>query len=119
MELASLSRGVSPPPLRKRLNGYTDESTHKDRPVKSATNRPLTDSNERRGPRLADVEAGQADITDHLDYFTKHFQAVLRPGYHPRLDLEDFEALYKRNQHNHGHHFVVHQHDHPISGIAP
>jgi len=69
-------------------------------------------------PTLAAIEAGQAQIRDHLEYFAKHFESVLRPPRSPRLTIDDFRLLYKRNQHPQGRHFVVHQHDHPISGTT-
>lgn len=33
------------------------------------------------------------------------------------MSIDDFKDLYRRNQHQHGRHFVVHQHDHPVAGL--
>ena len=70
-------------------------------------------------PKVAAVEAGEAQIKDHLAYFSAHFSSVLRaPPETPSclLSVEDFSALYCRHQHARGHHFVIHQHDHPVAG---
>jgi hypothetical protein len=71
-------------------------------------------------PGLAAVEAGKAQVKDHLAYFSHHLYRASRqtPSDFPRITLDDFRELYKRNQHAQGHHFVVHQHDHPISGSS-
>ena len=66
---------------------------------------------------LAAIEAGEAQIRDHLEYFAKNLKEVSRPTSQPRISIEDFKNLYQRNEHKHGRHFVIHQHDHPISGI--
>lgn len=96
-EPSTLSRDISPPPSRK-------PSTRQD------------DRND-AGPTLAAIEAGQAEIRDHLEYFAKHLEAIRRPHPGPQLSIEDFRSLYKRNEHERGCHFVVHQHDHPVSGV--
>ncbi|CAK3770267.1 Hypothetical predicted protein [Lecanosticta acicola] len=103
----TLAREISPPPLRK--NSTAIDSRH------------LPEEHSRTGsgdPSLAAVEAGEVNIRDHLDYFVNHLSAASRPTNGPRISFDDFGDLYKRNQHARGHHFVVHQHDHPISGTA-
>jgi hypothetical protein len=35
----------------------------------------------------------------------------------PRLSIPEFSTLYLSNQHQHGSHFVVHQHNHPRAGV--
>ena len=75
-------------------------------------------ANSQTAPSLAAIEAGEAKIKDHLEFFSEHFATVTRssaPG--PRLSNADFGGLYQRNQHEHGHHFVIHQHDHPVAGV--
>lgn len=94
-EPSTLSRDISPPPTRKAS----------------------AQANRQDNPSLAAIEAGQAEVRDHLDYFAKHLAAARRPCPGPRLSIDDFRALYTRNEHKHGCHFVVHQHDHPISGV--
>ena len=71
-------------------------------------------------PSLAAVEAGETRIRNHLEYFAQHLAEVARPSQlnEPRLSFRDFKALYQRHQHANGCHFVVHQHDHPVSGIT-
>ncbi|TKA41491.1 hypothetical protein B0A54_06378 [Friedmanniomyces endolithicus] len=119
---ASLTRGISPPPKRKASSIGVADSTRVGDGADAhgaegeigikADKVVLLDAN----PTLAAIEAGQAQIRDHLEYFAKHFETVLRPPRSPRLSIDNFRLLYKRNQHPHGRHFVVHQHDHPISG---
>ncbi|KAK1055904.1 hypothetical protein LTR74_015337 [Friedmanniomyces endolithicus] len=116
---ASLTRGISPPPKRKAStegvvsDGADARGAEGDVWIK-ADKVTLLDAS----PTLAAIEAGQAQIRDHLEYFAKHFETVLRPPRSPRLSIDDFRLLYMRNQHPHGRHFVVHQHDHPISGTT-
>jgi hypothetical protein len=102
---ASLLRGISPPPARPR------RTCNKNGDAGSK-------STAMREPRLAAVEAGEAQVRNHLAYFAKHLGAVTRLAPGPRLSIEQFRELYQRNQHSHGRHFVVHQHDHPISGMT-
>ncbi|TKA47721.1 hypothetical protein B0A54_02095 [Friedmanniomyces endolithicus] len=120
---ASLTRCISPPPKRKASatgvadltrvgDGADAQGAEGDIGIK-ADKVMLLDAN----PTLAAIESGQAQIRDHLEYFAKHFERVLRPPRSPRLSIDDFRLLYKRNQHPQGRHFVVHQHDHPISGV--
>ncbi|KAI9879590.1 MAG: hypothetical protein M1830_008040 [Pleopsidium flavum] len=70
-------------------------------------------------PTLAAIEAGEAQIRDHLAYFSKHLGKVTKPCSPPAPQLSniDFVKLYKRNGNTHGHHFVIHQHDHPVAGV--
>jgi hypothetical protein len=70
-------------------------------------------------PTLAAVEAGQARIDHHLAYFGNHLAKASRhtAPHVARLSIEDFSALYHDNQHEHGNHFVVHQHNHPRAGV--
>ncbi|KAI9810176.1 MAG: hypothetical protein M1827_006622 [Pycnora praestabilis] len=68
---------------------------------------------------LAAIEAGEARIRDHLAFFSEYLKKVTKAPLpqHQRLRHEDFVDLYSRNQYEHGHHFVVHQHDHPVAGV--
>ncbi|KAM3425032.1 hypothetical protein BST61_g7001 [Cercospora zeina] len=102
---ATLVRDVSPPPLRKHsaTHAATVASEQQDRrPSKS---------------EAAAIEAHEVSIHDHLTYFEQHLSTAVRPGSSPRITIEHFRELYLRNQHAKGAHFVVHQHDHPISGV--
>jgi hypothetical protein len=68
---------------------------------------------------LAAVEAGKAKIDDHITYFSNRLAKASRPPSPgtPRLSIHDFSTLYCSNQHQHGNHFVVHQHNHPRAGV--
>ena len=93
----SLRASISPPPSRARKSALNC--------TKSAD---IT-------PSLAAVEAGEAQIHNHLRYFSSHISLFVKP-FAP-LPIRAFEDLYTRNQHRHGRHFVIHQHDHPVAGV--
>ncbi|PPJ54774.1 hypothetical protein CBER1_04044 [Cercospora berteroae] len=102
---ATLVRDVSPPPLRKHstaLAGSEQNVRPDHHPIKS---------------EAARIEAHEVAIRDHLTYFVQHLSSALRPSSGPRITIEHFRNLYLRNQHAKGAHFVIHQHDHPISGV--
>ncbi|OAP61774.1 hypothetical protein AYL99_03977 [Fonsecaea erecta] len=103
---ASLRRSISPPPanprrLSRKSHTYPDLTT-------SLTTNSTT----------AAVEAGEIEIRDHVSFFSSKLLAATRPpiGGQPRLSHSNWLALYRRNLNDRGHHFVVHQHDHPIAG---
>lgn len=106
----SLRASISPPP--PRLRKYTLQSTsyHTAQNSRSA-HRPENTTT----PSPAAVEAGQAQIRDHLEYFSSHISLSAKPS--ASLPIRAFENLYKRNQHEHGRHWVIHQHDHPVAGV--
>lgn len=117
----SLTRDISPPPTRKASTAdiqTTKQASNLDESSHDASLAPKLAISANAEPTLAAIEAGQAQIRDHLEYFAKHLGSVIRPSAGPRLSIDNFQALYERNQHPSGHHFVVHQHDHPISGTA-
>ena len=70
-------------------------------------------------PILAAIEAGRAEIEDHLAYFRGRLAdaSCETPPEVPRLSISSFSSLYQSNQHEHGHHFVIHQHNHPRAGV--
>ncbi|CRG91116.1 hypothetical protein PISL3812_08164 [Talaromyces islandicus] len=104
--LASLSAPVSPP--RRKFADTQRAQT----PVKQHA--------ESEWPSLAVVEAGKVEVDDHVKLFSTRLAQASRPkpplGTYPRLSIEDWVDLYSRNQNAHGHHFVIHQHDHPVAG---
>ncbi|KAJ4313562.1 hypothetical protein N0V94_006886 [Neodidymelliopsis sp. IMI 364377] len=106
----SLVRDISPPRVLKRRG--TSEARL---PV------PHTEAlyDVKNDPTLAAVEAGKAKIEDHLTYFEKHLAKVTRRTAPEvsRLSIDDYASLYKNNNHQHGHHFVIHQHNHPRAGV--
>ena len=93
--VSSLKRSVSPPPKRKAL---PKEHTHE----------------------LASIEAGEVEVTDHLAAISTKLSQHIRPPNipqpTPRLMIHEYIDLYQRNSHPTGHHFVIHQHDHPVAG---
>lgn len=103
---ATLVRDVSPPPLRKHPTIHASPAGDGRR-------------NERRDEKseAAAIEAHEVTIRDHLTYFVQHLSSASRPSAGPRISIEHFRNAYLRNLHAKGAHFVVHQHDHPISGV--
>lgn len=133
----SLARDISPPPpLRRKRRKFSDpaargedavtRNAHAARVVGSRPgvdpgddeSRHSTDSREQAETALAAIEAGKAKIDDHLAYFKDRLSRVARQTSDvARLPVEDFAELYNSNDHDHGHHFVVHQHNHPRAGV--
>lgn len=104
--LSSLDAPVSPP--RTRSLSQKKRVSQADADLRSTTQ----DTN------LAALEAGQTEVTDHLGVVSSQLQKCVRPSLPnaPKIQIPDWVALYKRNQHPEGRHFVIHQHDHPIAG---
>ena len=105
----SLRASISPPP--SRLRKHTLQSTS----YCSVQDSPSAHRPENTTPSPAAVEAGQAQIRNHLEYFSSHISPSAKPS--ASLPIRAFENLYKRNQHEHGRHWVIHQHDHPVAGV--
>lgn len=105
---SSLGRAISPPPTKKRAREETEKSLDGEQNGNTVTATP------------AAIEAGKARIRNHLDHFSSHLGSLTRYNellIHPLLPISEFATLYQRNQHSHGHHFVIHQHNHPIAGV--
>lgn len=104
---SSLAKDISPPPSRKTTTGPISgpKASNNASPPETA-------------PHAADIEAGQVQITDHLMFFANRHKACSRftATEIPRISIKDFSELYQRNSHRNGRHFVVTQHDHPVSG---
>lgn len=114
----TLHRDISPPPLRKASTVTKDVTTP------GTKDNDHDQDDERHGKCAingksdsAAIEAGEVEIRDHLDYFYQHLSKTSRPALGPRISFNAWRDLYQRNQHPHGRHFVVHQHDHPVSGV--
>ena len=106
---ASLARDISPPPLLKQR-----KTSGAQTPTASLRARLLEAK-----PIPAAVEAGKTKVSEHLTYFKDHLTEASRttpPGI-PRLSIPSFAALYQSNLQSHGHHFVIHQHNHPVAGV--
>ncbi|GAB7338476.1 hypothetical protein MBLNU457_4757t1 [Dothideomycetes sp. NU457] len=109
---ASLKRQISPPPFRKPAQSDQLRKSKTDQ----ASSPQLAEDHR---PSLAAIEAGEAEIEDHLDHFASVLRSQKQPSRPalPELSIDGFRDLYERNQHANGHHFVVHQHDHPVAGV--
>lgn len=107
---SSLSRAISPPCSPRRSKAAKSLCTY---PVTKQQH----DTNDES--RVAAVEASRAKVEDHLKFFKHHLTRALRgtPTDVPRISVDEFSALYQSNQHHHGHHFVIHQHNHPKAGV--
>ncbi|KAL6712456.1 hypothetical protein ACN47E_000333 [Coniothyrium glycines] len=126
MELpSSLSRDISPPrPLKRRKTRELGVSIAEQEslPKRQGQESPIisvTTPTQAIEPTLAAVEAGRARIDNHLTYFSSHLlKASRKTGPEvQRLSIDRFSGLYHDNEHEHGHHFVIHQHNHPIAGV--
>ena len=115
---ATLLRDISPPPAGRRLSRtHAGSSTTR---TNDKTNKAHDNENQNPDtrPSLAAIEAGKVEIGDHLEHFSQKLASVCRTTItSPLLGIENYKTLYKQNQHVHGRHFVIHQHDHPISGV--
>lgn len=115
----TLARDISPPPSRKTS---VVKSATGDVEGTSTAHQDTSDGVNAApdGPSLAAIEAGEAQVRDHVEYFSRHLHEASRktPPSVPRLPTDGFRDLYKRNQHARGCHFVIHQHDHPVAGSS-
>jgi hypothetical protein len=106
--VASLNRGISPPPAKRQ---------HASQRPSRAPKAIVSVLESSKQPTTAQVEAGLSEIDDHVGFFSTKLAAFARPGNSsPRLSYNDWLDLYRRNETGEGHHFVIHQHDHPIAG---
>jgi hypothetical protein len=122
---SSLARDISPPRPSKRRKTFgtttfttTTLADAKPKALAHAKSPHTTNDISSIEPTLAAIEAGKAKIVDHLTHFTSHLAKASRQTPHaPRLPIDNFTSLYQSNHHAHGHHFVIHQHNHPIAGV--
>lgn len=103
----TLSRDVSPPPLRKHATAPTSLPEQEDQ----------TPQDLKKKSKAAMIEAHEVFIRDHLTYFVQHLSSASTPSPGPRISIEQFADTYMLNKHAKGAHFVIHQHDHPIAGV--
>lgn len=96
----TLEKEVSPPPTSRRRRHSVDDGT------------------DNRQPKTAAVEAGETAVTDPVSFFAAKALAVIRARHpvEPRLGHAQWLELFQKNQSPTGHHFVIHQHDHPVAG---
>ena len=103
---ASLTRAISPPPSILRKIDHAPII-----PSNETTNHEL--------PRTAEIEAGEATVTDQPAFWRAKLQEFDRPHVTgiPKLSISKYVALYSDHVGNtSGSHFVIHQHDHPVAG---
>ncbi|KAJ5090651.1 hypothetical protein N7532_009335 [Penicillium argentinense] len=95
--LSSLQKSVSPPPKRRGANGQDGDNPH---PSKITPSDPKT--------------------SEYLDTWSMKLRKSILPaseqGSTPHLPIDQWVDLYRRHAHSNGHHFVIHQHDHPVAG---
>lgn len=111
----SLDAPISPP--RVKYPKHSSFSARTENHV--ARYQGVADQDERNiiAPRLATIEAGKVVIKDHLTTVSEQLKRVKKTLPGTFLSIEGFVDLYKRNLRQQGHHFVIHQHDHPIAGV--
>ncbi|KAI3324690.1 hypothetical protein HD806DRAFT_521774 [Xylariaceae sp. AK1471] len=77
-------------------------------------------SRDEEQPTTSEVEAGKANVDDHLNYFSGLLAKTTLspfPSGTAHLSVKDYRELYENNSGNPGGaHFIIHQHDHPIAG---
>jgi hypothetical protein len=122
---ASLEARVSPPRSRRTTKNPADDTTARDRLVEREISEhdlraEATKETEHSDANAttANVERGDVALEDPVSFFSSKLLAARRPEVPgvPRLSHEGWLNLYHRNQHPHGRHFVIHQHDHPVAG---
>lgn len=115
--LSSLKASVSPPPRRATVKYHIHKEPFKEPSTESS---PDQNASNTPRPKLAAIEAGQVETKDHLAIISNTLSQCTRPLSNlpatPRLPIDKWIDLYRRNEAAQGHHFVIHQHDHPIAG---
>ena len=120
---ASLTARVSPPRSRRKNVADSDTSTKTDligNTVGEQDRRAQATEEiaPNASPTTAAVESGDVGLEDPVIFFsTKLLKAVRSEAPSvPHLSHKEWLVIYHRNQHPHGRHFVIHQHDHPVAG---
>jgi hypothetical protein len=111
----SLQREITPPPTGKRkslsvaANGKLETGDNEEGLDKIDTLKPVSD--------LAAIEAGKKKVRNHVAHFSTALAPCVRPNAPLSLmSIDDWISLYQSNLTPAGHHFIIHQHDHPIAG---
>ncbi|KAF1974295.1 hypothetical protein BU23DRAFT_553366 [Bimuria novae-zelandiae CBS 107.79] len=112
---STLTRDISPPPRLSKRRKTSEAAASASNAQRNENDVPSFTAE----PRLAAVEAGRTKIEAHLAYFKERLSQICRaPGKDMALiSIEDWTSLYEASEHEYGNHFVVHQHNHPISGV--
>ncbi|KAL3474640.1 DNA polymerase ligase-domain-containing protein [Aspergillus californicus] len=91
----------------------------------STLDKPISPPPTRPSLSLSALEAGKVTVpaSTHLQTISAHLRKYIAgpssdntPTIHRLLPIEAWKSLYTENNHPQGHHFVIHQHDHPIAG---
>ena len=115
----SLTRDISPPLPSKRRRTLVTKTAHKLSDSETAALVDDTPAIPMTVSTLAAIEAGKVKIDDHLTFFRSQLAGASRDTLPdiPRISICNFATLYQSNLQPHGHHFVVHQHNHPVAGV--
>jgi hypothetical protein len=121
---ASLTARVSPPCSRRLTKIVAgDASLGADLIEEAASESELkakatAETAHGASPTTAAVESGDVGLEDPVSFFSTKLLEAARPELPgvPRLSHGRWLDIYHRNQHPHGRHFVIHQHDHPVAG---
>lgn len=113
--LTSLNAPVSPPQVRAKL-------TQEARPESPRSSTEIfkisaKKSESETGTSQQAIQRGEVNQTENLNKILERLSRYIRqPDSQPRISMSDWISLYQRNAHPEGRHFVIHQHDHPLSG---
>lgn len=121
---ASLTTRVSPPRSRRSTKIVTDGASLEAALIEEAAGEPdpkakvTAEIAHGASPTTAAVESGDVGLEDPVSFFSTKLLEAARPEVPgvPRLSHGHWLDIYHRNQHPHGRHFVIHQHDHPVAG---
>jgi DNA polymerase Ligase (LigD) len=121
---ASLTTRVSPPRSRRSTKIVADGASPEATLIKEAASeldpkaRATAEIAHGASPTTAAVESGDVNLEDPVSFFSAKLLEAARPELPgvPRLSHERWLDIYHRNQHPHGRHFVIPQHDHPVAG---
>ncbi|RDW93816.1 uncharacterized protein DSM5745_01138 [Aspergillus mulundensis] len=92
-----------------------------DRPISPPPTRPLTRNGPTGNDSLAALEAGKEETQNAVERISARLRRYVVdrnniPKQVSLITIDAWKALYNRNCHPTGRHFVIHQHDHPIAG---
>lgn len=111
--LKTLEASISPPRRKYCKRRYFKDEAYVGSGWHSTDN-----SKEKPGSASTAAEARKFHTKNYLNNWIEQSETIIkdRPE-RPLLSIERFVNLYRRNQNQRGHHFVIHQHDHPIAGL--
>lgn len=121
---ASLTARVSPPRSRRLTKIVADDASLGADLIEEAASeselkaKSTGETAHGASPTTAAVECGDVGLEDPVSFFSTKLLEAARPELPgiPRLSHGHWLDIYHRNQHPHGRHFVIHQHDHPVAG---